>query len=211
MRIGTARTGLRMVSVGHRKPFLSQPLRGATRRLRSVSVGGLRRLQSTSLLLTRSYWGLLYAFNWWDIIDEHFVLGGAMMFDDLDRLQGLGVDAVLNLCAERSDNRHQLDRAGMAYLWLPVMDVFPPTFEQIIEGIDWIEQQLKSERTIYIHCAVGVGRSATLLACWLLYANRMNVTQALRFLKSRRPQVGLTRLQVRRLEEFERWLAENAS
>ena len=195
-----------MVSVGQRKPFLLQPFRGATRHLRRVSVGGLRRLQYTSLLLTRSYWGLMYAFNWWDIIDEHFVLGGAMMFDDLDRLQGLGVDAVLNLCAERSDNRHQLDNAGIAYLWLPVIDVCPPTLDQIMQGIGWIEQQLRANRTIYIHCAVGVGRSATLLACWLLYAKRMNVAQALRFLKTRRPQVGLTRLQVRRLEEFEGWL-----
>lgn len=200
-----------MRAVGQIKPISLQPLRGATRRLRSVSVGGFRRLQYTSLLLTRSYWGLIYALNWWDIIDEHFVLGGAMMFDDLDRLQGLGVDAVLNLCAERSDDRHQLDGAGIAYLWLPVMDVFPPTFDQIMQGIGWIEQQLRNNRTIYIHCAVGVGRSATLLACWLLYAKRMNVSQALRFLKTRRPQVGLTRLQVRRLEEFEAWLVRKTS
>jgi protein-tyrosine phosphatase len=136
------------------------------------------------------------------------VLGGDIMFDDLDRLQGLGVDAVLNLCAERADNRHQLDKAGIAYLWLPVMDVFPPTFDQIMQGMSWIERQLQDNRTIYIHCAVGVGRSATLLACWLLYAKRMTVSQALHFLKTRRPQVGLTRLQVRRLEEFEEWLTQ---
>jgi hypothetical protein len=37
----------------------------------------------------------------------------------------------------------------------------------------------------------------------------MNVAQAIRFLKSRRPQVGLTRIQVRRLEEFEGWLGKN--
>lgn len=200
-----------MRAVGQLKPLSLQPFWGATRRLRRVGVGGLRRLQYTSLLLTRSYWGLIYALSWWDIIDEQFVLGGAMMFDDLDRLQGLGVDAVLNLCAERSDDRHRLAEAGIAYLWLPVIDVFPPTFEQIMQGIGWIERQLRDNRTIYIHCAVGVGRSATLMACWLLYAKRMNVSQALRFLKTRRPQVGLTRLQVRRLEEFEAWLARQTN
>ena len=199
-----------MVSAEHRKPFLFQSLRGTARRLRRVSVGGLRHLQSTSLLLTRSYWGLMYALNWWDIIDEHFVLGGAMMFDDLDRLQGEGVAAVLNLCAERPDNRRRLHEAGLEYLWLPVVDVCPPSFDQIVQGIVWIEQQLQHNRTIYIHCAVGVGRSATLLACWFLYAQQMNVAEAIRFLKSRRPQVGLTRIQVRRLEAFEGWLGKNA-
>lgn len=199
-----------MVSAEHRKPLLFQSLRGTARRLRRVSVGGLRHLQSTSLLLTRSYWGLMYALNWWDIIDEHFVLGGAMMFDDLDRLQGEGVAAVLNLCAERPDNRRQLHEAGLEYLWLPVVDVCPPSFDQIVQGIAWIEQQLQHNRTIYIHCAVGVGRSATLLACWFLYAQQMNVAEAIRFLKSRRPQVGLTRIQVRRLEAFEGWLGKNA-
>ena len=152
----------------------------------------------------------MYALNWCDIIDEYFVLGGAMMFDDLDRLRGEGVAAVLNLCAERPDNRSRLDAAGLEYLWLPVMDVCPPSFNQIVQGLAWIEQQLQYKRTIYIHCAVGVGRSATLLACWLLYAQHMNAAQAIRFLRSRRPQVGLTRLQVRRLEEFEGWLGKNA-
>lgn len=200
-----------MVAVAHGKSLLLQSLWGTARRVRRVSMGGLRHLQSTSLLLTRSYWGLMYALNWWDIIDEHFVLGGALMFDDLDRLRSEGVAAVLNLCAERPDDRHQLYEAGLEYLWLPVMDICPPSFEQIVQGVVWIEQQLQDQRTIYVHCAAGVGRSATLLACWFLYAQRMSATQALRYLKSRRPQVGLTRIQVRRLEEFEGWLENNAS
>lgn len=200
-----------MLAAEYGKPLLLQSLWGTARRLRRVSIGGLRHLQSTSLLLTRSYWGLMYALNWWDIIDEHFVLGGALMFDDLDRLRREGVAAVLNLCAERPDDRQRLHEAGLAYLWLPVMDICPPSFEQIVQGVVWIEQQLQYQRTIYVHCAAGVGRSATLLACWFLYAQRMSTAQALRYLKARRPQVGLTRIQVRRLEEFEDWLANNAS
>ena len=63
---------------------------------------------------------------------------------------------------------------------------------------------------MYIHCAVGVGRSATLLACWYIYAKGMSVAQVLRLLKLRRPQVGLTRRQVRRLQEFEAQLEQNS-
>lgn len=182
---------------------IAQPLWGTARRLRRVGMRGFRRLQFTSLLLTRSYWGLLRALNWWDIIDEHFLLGGTLMFDDVERLQGQGVRAVVNLCAERQDDQHKLQAAHMEYLWLPVLDACPPTLEQILQGMTWMEQQLHAGRMVYIHCAAGVGRSATLLACWYVYARGMSVSLALRLIKMRRPQVALTRLQVRRLREFE--------
>jgi protein-tyrosine phosphatase len=140
--------------------------------------------------------------NWWDVIDEHFFLGGVPMFDDLERLYGQGVRAVINLCAERQDNPHRLQQARMEYLWLPVVDAFPPTLEQIRDGVTWMAQQMDAGRTVYVHCAAGVGRSATLLACWYIYTGSMGVPQALRFIKTRRPQVTLTRRQTQRVQEF---------
>ena len=189
----------------------SPPVEVATRRLRYMSARGLPHLQYPSLLLTRSYWGLLFALNWWDIIDEHFFLGGALMFDDLERLQGQGVRAVVNLRAERQDNQRRLREACMEYLWLPVVDTLPPTLEQIQQGVVWIEQQLQAGRIVYVHCAAGVGRSATLLACWYMYARGMRVPQVLRFIKTRRPQMALTRWQLRRLQEFEALLRQRTS
>jgi atypical dual specificity phosphatase len=187
------------------------PVEMTARRLRRMGTQGLRRLQFSSLLLTRSYWGLIHALNWWDVIDEHVFLGGTLMFDDLERLRREGVQAVVNLCAERQDNRRRLREARMEYLWLPVFDAFPPTLEQIQQGVTWIEQQLQAGRAVYVHCAAGVGRSATLLACWYMYARGMRVSQVLRFMKARRPQIALTRWQVRRLQEFAALLEQQAA
>jgi atypical dual specificity phosphatase len=154
------------------------------------------------LLLTRSYRGLIPALNWWDVIDEHFCLGGALMFDDIERLRQQGVSAVINLCAEREDDQDRLGQACMEYLWVPVIDMCAPTFEQIAQGVSWIEHQLLAGRVIYIHCAAGVGRSATLLASWYIYAHGVTVSQALQLLKTRHPQVSLTRRQIQRLHEY---------
>ena len=76
---------------------------GRQGRLRPAGFQGLRYVQFPFLLLRRSVWALVLALNWWDIIDEQVLLGGALMFDDLERLRQLGVGAVVNLCAERPD------------------------------------------------------------------------------------------------------------
>lgn len=170
--------------------------------IKKLWLRGLRRLQFPYLLFTRSFSGLLLAQNWWDTIDEHLLLGGALMFDDLERLQHQGVRAIVNLSAERPDNRERLRAAQIDYLWLPVMDALPPTVDQIQRGLAWIEKRLNHGHTVYIHCAAGMGRSTTLLACWYIYAHRMSVPQVLHFIKGRRPQVAPTRWQIRRMEEF---------
>jgi len=182
----------------------------ASQRLRQVWLQSLRHVQFPFLLLRRSCWGLVLALNWWDIIDEQVLLGGALMFDDLERLRRQGVEAVVNLCAERSDNPHRLKATEMDYLWLPVADTHPPTVEQILQGLGWIEQRVYAGHKVYIHCAAGMGRSVTLLACWYLYTGSMSVPQVLEFVKRRRPQTALTRRQIRRIEEIARLLTHTA-
>ena len=186
-------------------PWLS-PSQG----LRQVGFRGLRCVQFPFLLLRRSFWGLVLALNWWDFIDEQVLLGGALMFDDLERLRRQGVGAVVNLCAERPDNPRRLGRAQMDYLWLPVADTQAPTVDQIVQGLAWLEQCLRTGRKVYIHCAAGMGRSVTLLACWYLYTGSMSVPQVLAFVKRRRPQASLTRRQVRRIEEIATLLQQTA-
>jgi atypical dual specificity phosphatase len=195
-----------------RWPSLSRPLPWpvAAQGLRQAWFYGLRSVQFPFLLVRRSFWGLVLALNWWDIIDEQVFLGGALMFDDLTRLRRQGVGAVVNLCAERSDNPRRLSATQMDYLWLPVVDTHPPTMEQILQGLAWIEQRLSAGQKVYIHCAAGMGRSVTLLACWYLYTCGMSVPQVLEFVKRRRPQAALTRRQVRRIEEIAVLLTQTA-
>ncbi len=192
------------------KDQIPLPLWRVVQRVPPTWVRGFRGLQFLSLLLTRSYRGLILSLNWWDMIDENLLLGGALMFDDIERLQRQGVEAVVNLCAERRDDPHRLTKASMDYLWLPVIDTCAPTLQQIEFGLVWMEQQLRLDRKLYIHCAAGVGRSAMLLACWYVYDQRMSAPQALRFLKSRHPQVSLTRRQARRLWQFWRLCGQTA-
>src|SRR5438132_13031631 len=100
---------------------------GGQGRQRPVGFQGLRYVQFPFLLLRRSVWGLVLALNWWDIIDEQVLLGGALMFDDLERLRQLGGGAVVNLCAERPDSPYRLRSVRMDYRSQPVADTHAPT------------------------------------------------------------------------------------
>ena len=183
-------------------PHLPYPLRLASHHFPPTMKRGFRRAQDVSLLLTRSYRGLICALNWWDAIDEHFYLGGALMFDDIERLQSQGVAAIVNLCAERQDDEQRLAEAHMVYLWLPVLDMCAPSLEQIDLAMQWIQYQRQRNHIIYVHCAAGVGRSATLLACWYIYDHGLNTLDALKYIKSKHPQMSLTRRQTQQVNTF---------
>ena len=92
----------------------------------------------------------------------------------------------------------------------PVADTHAPTVDQIVQGLAWIEQHVQTGRKVYIHCAAGMGRSVTLLACWYLYTGSMNVSQVLTFVKRRRPQTSLRRRQVWRIQEIATLLTHTA-
>jgi protein-tyrosine phosphatase len=53
------------------------------------------------------------------------------------------------------------------YLTLPVLDAEPPTASQLARAIAFLDAGEPQGRVL-VHCALGHGRSATVVAAWLL-------------------------------------------
>ena len=68
----------------------------------------------------------------------------------------------------------------------------------------WIDAQLADGRTVLVHCAKGRGRSATVVAAYLMREREMTFDEANELLHSRR---ALVKLEARHRRVLESWIA----
>ena len=102
--------------------------------------------------------------------------------DDLAWLKQQGVGAVLSL-TESPLAAEALARQGMEALHLPVPDLAPPTLEQLMGALEFIDEQHALGRGVVVHCLMGQGRTGTVLAAYLIRSGA-SPEEALRTLRA---------------------------
>ncbi len=100
----------------------------------------------------------------------------------------LGLDAVLDLTAEFNTP----PVAGQV-LSLPMLDLVLPPLNVLDDAVEALERAVQSDaRKVLVCCALGYGRSALVVAAWLLKSGRAgSVDEAAECIRSARPSVVL--------------------
>jgi len=138
--------------------------------------------------------------NAYDKIDENIYLGCRLSPRDAGAMAQLGIQSVLDLTCEFSEVPAL---RGLAYRCIPVLDTCAPTLDQLTAGAAWIQQQA-AKGPVYVHCALGHGRSATFVAAYLLMSGKSHTTQeAVDKTAALRPKIGLSKSQTALLQQLE--------
>jgi len=122
-------------------------------------------------------------------IEPNLWLGRRIRSHEARLLPGRDQLAVLDLTSEFAETRAA---RTIRYLNLPVLDRSAPSRAQLDRAIEFIGMHI-CERPVYVHCALGHGRSAMVIAAWLLRNDRtLSVESVFEHLKSTRRLVNFS-------------------
>jgi atypical dual specificity phosphatase len=102
-------------------------------------------------------------------------------------LSSSGVRLLVNL-HERPHDPARLKRHGLREAHLPVKDFAAPSSEQMERGMGEIFESLAVGEAVAVHCGGGLGRTGTVLACYLLESSEgLGAEEAVRRVRALRP------------------------
>lgn len=124
--------------------------------------------------------------------------------DAFSLLDQFGIRAILNL-SERPHSVEIPNSFGMLITHISIADYTAPTLNQAQEAVAMISSCLDQNIPIAVHCLAGLGRTGTILACYLVKTG-MPADKAISLIRERRPGSIETAEQVAIVYEYERFI-----
>lgn len=113
----------------------------------------------------------------------------------IDALIKSNVNVIINLMEEDERNYNNelffdysnyLDPLEVTIHRLPIVDLSIPSKAHMLRILDLIDEALESGKVVYVHCWGGVGRTGTVVGCYLIrkgMATNTNVVETIEYLK----------------------------
>ncbi|MBM4054052.1 MAG: protein phosphatase [Planctomycetes bacterium] len=124
-------------------------------------------------------------------------------------LKESGIDVIVSL-SEWPLHRTLLEEFGFINKHIPIADLTPPTQEQIEEFILFVNEAISSDKKVVVHCDAGIGRTGTMLACYLVNKG-YSAKDAIIEVRKKRPGSIETIAQEETVMEYEERLSKKSN
>lgn len=104
---------------------------------------------------------------------------------DFEFLRELGIDAIVSL-TEYPLQKAFIEEFGFEYKHVPVEDLTAPSLEQIDEFVRFATKVCGAGKKLVVHCGAGIGRTGTMLACYLVHKG-YSARRAIEEVRRKRP------------------------
>ena len=94
----------------------------------------------------------------------------------------------------------------ISYLHVPTPDMTAPEPEAIDGAVDFIHANAEAGKPIAVHCAAGLGRAGTILACYLIKYGGYGAQQAIDEVRQKRPGSIQSAVQETAIQMYEKSL-----
>jgi Predicted protein-tyrosine phosphatase len=73
------------------------------------------------------------------------------------------------------------------YLHVPTPDLTAPDMDEIDLAVEFIQEQITKNQAVMVHCAAGMGRAGTILACYFVKHKKFSADKAIKKIRDERP------------------------
>ncbi len=104
---------------------------------------------------------------------------------DVAEMRAAGITLLVSVAPMTPDAR-QMKRAGLRCMHLPVAYMRAPGEQQLRDFVSTVKDELDAGGKVAVHCVGGLGRTGTVIACYLV-SGGMSPDEAIAFVRQRRP------------------------